>query len=49
VAANGNIKALVYVAGFAPETGELSFSLSGKFPGSTLGSALTAIPLPDGG
>jgi len=50
-AANGNpnIKALVYVAGFAPETGESSFSLSGKFPGSTLGDALTAVPLPDGG
>lgn len=46
---NANIKALVYVAGFAPETGESSFSLSGKFPGSTLGDALSAIPLPGGG
>jgi len=50
-AANGkaNVKALVYVAGFAPETGESSFSLSAKYPGSTLGDALTAVPLPGGG
>lgn len=49
-AANGNtnVKALVYVAGFAPETGESSLTLSGKFPGSTLGEALTQIALPDG-
>lgn len=50
-AANGNpnVKALVYVAGFAPETGESSLQLSGKFPGSTLGGALMAVDLPDGG
>jgi pimeloyl-ACP methyl ester carboxylesterase len=50
-AANGrsNVKALVYVAGFAPETGESSLSLSGKFPGSTLESAITPVMLPDGG
>ncbi|TJW54923.1 MAG: alpha/beta hydrolase, partial [Mesorhizobium sp.] len=38
-AANGknNVKALVYVAGFAPDKGESSLTLSGKFPGSTLG------------
>jgi pimeloyl-ACP methyl ester carboxylesterase len=50
-AANGNpnVKALVYVAGFAPETGESSFMLSAKFPGSTLGDALTSVPLPGGG
>lgn len=49
-AANGNpnVKALVYVAGFAPETGESSFQLSGKFPGSTLGGALMTVHLPDG-
>ncbi|MBC9035173.1 alpha/beta hydrolase [Sphingomonas sp. JC676] len=49
-AANGNtnVKALVYVAGFAPETGESSLTLSAKFPGSTLGDSLTAIALPDG-
>ena len=49
-AANGNpnVKALVYVAGFIPETGESAFSLSTRFPGSTLGDALQPVPLPDG-
>jgi pimeloyl-ACP methyl ester carboxylesterase len=45
---NSNVKALVYVAGFAPETGESSLTLSSKFPGSTLGESLTAIALSDG-
>jgi pimeloyl-ACP methyl ester carboxylesterase len=44
-----NVKALVYVAGFAPDKGESSLTLSGKFPGSTLGSALLPVQLPDGG
>lgn len=35
-----NVKALVYVAAFAPDAGETAFGLSGKFPGSTLGAAL---------
>lgn len=50
-AANGadNVRALVYVAGFLPETGESSFELSGKFPGSTLGEALQPVELADGG
>lgn len=50
-AANGmaNVKALVYVAGFAPERGESSFSLSAKFPGSTLPDALAPVPTADGG
>ncbi|MDP5277456.1 alpha/beta hydrolase [Sphingomonas sp. DG1-23] len=43
-----NIKALVYVAGFVPETGESSLGLSAKFPGSTLGETLTTVTLPDG-
>lgn len=49
-AANGNpnVKALVYVAGFAPEAGESSVTLSAKFPGSTLGDSLMPLPLPDG-
>ncbi|HWU96862.1 MAG TPA: alpha/beta hydrolase [Sphingomonas sp.] len=46
---NANIKALVYVAGFAPETGESSATLSTKFPDSTLGDALRPVPLADGG
>ena len=33
---NSNIKALVYVSAFAPDIGESSLSLTGKFPGSTL-------------
>jgi pimeloyl-ACP methyl ester carboxylesterase len=44
-----NVKALVYVAGFIPETGESALTLSAKFPGSTLGSALVPVALPDGG
>ena len=43
-----NVKALVYVAGFAPETGESAAFLSGKFPGSTLNQTLEEIPLSDG-
>jgi pimeloyl-ACP methyl ester carboxylesterase len=45
---NANVTALVYVAGFAPDAGESSLSLSGKFPGSTLGDSLTTVILPDG-
>ena len=46
-AANGNpnVKALVYVAAFAPDEGESAFDLVGKFPGSVLGAAL-APPVP---
>ena len=43
-----NIKALVYVAGFAPEEGENAFELTGRFPGSTLGDTLWPVPLSDG-
>lgn len=48
-AGNPAVRALVYVAAFAPEPGENAFLLSGKFEGSTLGAALTAYPLADGG
>ncbi len=45
-----NVKSLVYVAAFAPEVGESSLSLSGKFPGSTLGPTLAPpVDLADGG
>jgi pimeloyl-ACP methyl ester carboxylesterase len=49
-AANGspNVKALVYVAGFMPDTGESSLTLSGRFPGSTLAAALEPVTLPGG-
>ncbi len=44
-----NVKALVYVAAFAPEVGESIFDLSGKFPGSTLPAALAKpVNLPGG-
>lgn len=45
-----NVKALVYVAAFAPDAGESAGQLAGKFPGGTLGDALaTPVALPDGG
>jgi pimeloyl-ACP methyl ester carboxylesterase len=47
---NANVRALVYVAAFAPLPGESAQALSGRFPGSTLGQALTPpVPLPGGG
>jgi pimeloyl-ACP methyl ester carboxylesterase len=46
---NPAVVALVYVCAFAPDHGEDAFQLSGQFPGSTLGEALDAYPLADGG
>lgn len=47
---NENVKALVYVAAFAPDTGETAVELSGRYPGSTLGPTLAPpVDLPDGG
>ncbi|MEV0826903.1 alpha/beta fold hydrolase [Nonomuraea rubra] len=43
------VRALVYVAAFAPEPGESAFLLSAKFEGSTLGEALVAYPVASGG
>ena len=43
-----NVKALVFVAAFAPEEGESGAELSGRFPGSTLGDTLETVPLADG-
>jgi pimeloyl-ACP methyl ester carboxylesterase len=45
---NPNVKALVYVAGFAPDQGETANDLLERFPGSTLGAVLEPIPLEDG-
>jgi pimeloyl-ACP methyl ester carboxylesterase len=45
---NPNVKALVYIAAFAPEKGESALELSNKFPGSTLGDTLETIDLGDG-
>ena len=44
-----NVKALVYVAAFAPDEGETAGGLGGRFPGSTIGPTLAPpVPLPDG-
>lgn len=50
VRGNARVKALVYVAAFAPEKGESAGALTGKFPGSTLGPTLAPpVTLADGG
>jgi pimeloyl-ACP methyl ester carboxylesterase len=46
----GNVKALVYVAAFAPDAGESAGGLANKFPGATLGESLAPpVSLHDGG
>ncbi|MEU4446681.1 alpha/beta hydrolase [Actinosynnema sp. NPDC050801] len=42
------VKALVYVAAFAPAEGEAAARLAGQYPGSTLGETLAPVLLPDG-
>ncbi|MGW4792391.1 alpha/beta fold hydrolase [Nonomuraea sp. NPDC004297] len=42
------VKALVYLAAFVPETGESVQELVEKFPGSTVGESLKPVPLPGG-
>jgi pimeloyl-ACP methyl ester carboxylesterase len=49
VKGSDNVKALVYVGAFAPDTGESAAELSGLYPGSTLGATLLPVKLPDGG
>jgi pimeloyl-ACP methyl ester carboxylesterase len=44
----GQITGLVYVAAFAPDTGESAFTLAQRFPGSTLGDSLRPVPRSDG-
>lgn len=45
-----NVKALIYVAAFAPEVGESADELAGRFPGGSLGPTLEpAVPLTHGG
>jgi pimeloyl-ACP methyl ester carboxylesterase len=41
----GDIRALVYVAGFAPDSGESAADLSGRVPGSTLVETLELVDL----
>ncbi|GAA4059904.1 alpha/beta fold hydrolase [Nonomuraea soli] len=45
---HANVKALVYVAAFAPDKGETPLELAGKFPGSKLPPALVVRPYPGG-
>jgi pimeloyl-ACP methyl ester carboxylesterase len=45
---NSNVKALVYVNAYAPDTGETATGLTGKFPGSTLGPTLQQVKLSNG-
>lgn len=42
------IKALVYVAGLAPDTGETAPDLINKYPGATLSEHVYEVPLADG-
>lgn len=47
---NANVRSLVYVAAFAPDSGESAIELSGRFPGSTLGPTLAEpVSTPNGG
>ncbi len=48
VGPGSNVRALVYLAGFAPDTGENIGELSGRLPGSTLGENVYPVPLADG-
>ncbi|MFF4139058.1 alpha/beta fold hydrolase [Streptomyces mirabilis] len=43
-----NIKALVYIAAFAPDKGESGLAILGEYPGSQLPPALTVRPFPGG-
>jgi pimeloyl-ACP methyl ester carboxylesterase len=47
-AAAGDITGLVFVAAFAPDSGESVLNLSAKYPGSTLGDTLRPVPRSDG-
>jgi len=48
-AGRDDVQALVYVAGFAPEVGESAGQISDRFPGSSLGDAVSPVALADGG
>ncbi|WP_219507868.1 alpha/beta fold hydrolase [Nonomuraea ceibae] len=43
-----NVKALVYLAAFAPDEGESALQLTGRFPGSRLPDSIIARPYPGG-
>jgi pimeloyl-ACP methyl ester carboxylesterase len=45
-AGHPDVKALVYIAAFAPDKGESAGEIGEKFPGADLSSALNAVPFP---
>ncbi|MEV4395298.1 alpha/beta hydrolase [Nonomuraea sp. NPDC049607] len=45
---HADIKALVYLAAFAPDQGESAYQLTGQFPGSKLSESILARPYPGG-
>jgi pimeloyl-ACP methyl ester carboxylesterase len=47
-ASHPNVKALVYIAAFAPDQGESGLAILGKYPGSELPPSLTLRPFPGG-
>jgi len=47
-AGHANVKALVYIAAFAPDQGESSLGITGEYPGSQLPSSLVVRPFPGG-
>lgn len=47
-AGHANVKALVYVAAFAPDQGESALGITGEYPGSQLPSALVVRTFPGG-
>ncbi|MEV5576063.1 alpha/beta hydrolase [Spirillospora sp. NPDC052269] len=45
---HANVKALVYIAAFAPDQGESGLAILGRYPGSQLPPALVVRPFPEG-
>jgi pimeloyl-ACP methyl ester carboxylesterase len=48
-AGDKDVRALVYLAAYVPDTGETAARLTSQFPGSTVAESLKQVPLPDGG
>jgi pimeloyl-ACP methyl ester carboxylesterase len=48
-AGNPDVRALVYIAAYLPDTGETAAELTTRFPGSDVPDSLKPVALPDGG
>jgi pimeloyl-ACP methyl ester carboxylesterase len=48
-AGHANVKALVYIAAFAPDQGESALQITGEYPGSLLPASLVVRTFPGGG